>query len=152
MRLLRGRVPQVLDPASYSFEIGKAALVRDGSDLGIVSTGLMTEHALDAAALLAREGISVGVLHVPTLKPFDAEAVQAFASSVRGVVTAENHVVRGGLASQVAEALFDAGLARPVERIGLKDAFVELGAVPTLAARNGLTPRAVVEAARRLVA
>lgn len=152
MRLLRGKVPRVLDPASYRFEIGKAALVREGSDVGIISTGLMTEHALDAAALLGREGLSVGVLHVPTLKPFDAEAVQAFASSVRGVVTAENHVVRGGLASQVVEALYDVRLDRPVARIGLGDVFVELGAVPTLAARNGLTPEAIAEAARGLVA
>lgn len=70
MRLLRGKVPRVLDPDTYRFEIGKAFVLREGSGVGIVSTGLMTEHALDAAAAL-----DAGVLHVPTLKPFDAETV-----------------------------------------------------------------------------
>ena len=150
MRLLRGKVSQVLDPKNYRFEIGKARLLREGTDIGIVSSGLMTEHALDAANALAGRGLSAGVLHVPTVKPFDAEAVRTFAASVRSIVTAENHVVAGGLATQVAEALFDARILRPLARVGLGDAFVELGAVPTLAERHGLTPSAIIEAALRL--
>src|SRR5690606_2413116 len=70
MRLLRGAVPVVLEPG-YRFEIGKARLLRDGTDVGIVSTGFMTERALDAADTLRKQGVSVGVLHVPTIKPFD---------------------------------------------------------------------------------
>jgi len=111
MRLLRGKVPVVLDAATYRFAIGKAARLREGGDVGIVATGLMTERALDAAAALARRGIDAGVLHVPTLKPFDADAVAAFAASVDRVVTAENHVKVGGLASLVVEALFERGIA-----------------------------------------
>lgn len=145
MRLLRGEVPVVLEPAR--FEIGRARLLRAGGDVGIVSTGMMTERALDAAEALAGKGIAAGVLHVATLKPFDAEAVAGFAAGVDRVVTAENHVVAGGLASQVAEAMFDAGVARPLRRVGLPDRFVECGAVPTLQARYGLTAAAIVEAA-----
>ena len=150
MRLLRGAVPVVLDDG-YRFEIGKARKLRDGTDVGIVSTGLMTERALDAAAALAKQGVSVGVLHVPTIKPFDTQAVVEFAASVGHLVTAENHVVFGGLASLVAEALFDAGIARPLTRIGLPDRFIECGAVPTLQSTYGLSLERVVETVRGLV-
>lgn len=144
MRLLRGNVPVVLDPG-YRFEIGKARKLRDGKDVGIISTGLMTERAIDAAAALARRGIAAAVLHVPTIKPFDAEAVAEFAASVDRVVTAENHVVVGGLASLVVETLFDAGKGRKVTRIGLPDRYLECGSVPTLQTRYGLTTEAVTD-------
>ena len=146
MRLLRGNVPVVLDPDSYRFQIGKAVRLREGGDFGIVSTGFMTERALDAAAELDRQGLRTGVLHVPTIKPFDAEAVAAFAASVDRLATAENHVIDGGLASLVAETLFDAGIARPLRRIGLPDRFIECGAVPTLQKRYGITTEALVAA------
>ncbi|HEX4768564.1 MAG TPA: transketolase C-terminal domain-containing protein [Lichenihabitans sp.] len=148
MRLLRGNVPVVLDPQAYRFAIGKAARLRAGADFGIVSTGLMTERALDAAAALDAQGIGTGVLHVPTLKPFDALAVAEFAASVDRLATAENHVVRGGLASLVAETLFDAGMTTSLTRIGLPDRFIECGAVPTLQTRYGLTTEALIAAGR----
>jgi transketolase len=138
MRLLRGKVAVVLEPATYRFTIGRAQRLREGSDFGIVSTGLMTERALDAAAALEKRGIRTGILHVPTLKPFDTEAVAAFAAAVDRLATAENHVVQGGLASQVAEVLFDHGVQRALTRIGLPDRFIECGAVPTLQKRYGL--------------
>ncbi|CAN7171146.1 transketolase family protein [Devosia sp. LjRoot16] len=144
MRLLRGAVPVVLEPG-YKFEIGKARQLRDGKDVGIISTGLMSERAIDAAALLEKRGVSVAVLHVPTIKPFDAGTVAAFAASVGQVVTAENHVMVGGLASLVVETLFDAGIVRKVTRIGLPDRYIECGAVPTLQQKYGLTVEAVVE-------
>jgi transketolase len=145
MRLLRGAVPVVLAPGAR-FEIGKARVLREGSDLGIVSTGLMTERALDAAAALSGEGLGVGVLHVPTIKPFDAATVTAFAAAHRRLVTAENHVAVGGLASLVVEALHQANLSRPVTRVGLPDRYIECGSVPTLQARYGLTTEALVAA------
>jgi len=144
MRLLRGTVPCVL-PADYRFEIGKARRLRDGADVGIIATGFMSERALDAAAALEGRGISVGVLHVPTIKPFDADAVAEFAASVGHVVTAENHVVSGGLGTLVVEAMFAARLMRPVTRIGLPDRFIECGSVPTLQARYGLTVDAMTD-------
>lgn len=144
MRLLRGAVPVVLEPG-YRFEIGKARPLRDGKDVGIISTGFMSQRAIDAATLLEKRGISVAVLHVPTIKPFDSDAVAGFAASVGQVVTAENHVVVGGLGSLVVETLFDAGIVRKVTRIGLPDRYIECGAVPTLQQKYGLTVEAVVE-------
>jgi transketolase len=143
MRLLRGSVSVVFKPG-YKFEIGKARRLREGSDVGIISTGFMTERALDAQDALQKQGISCGVLHVPTIKPFDADAVAEFAAGVGRVVTAENHVVVGGLASLVVETLFDAGIAKKVTRIGLPDRYIECGAVPTLQAKYGLTTDAVI--------
>jgi transketolase len=148
MRLLRGNVPVVLDPARYRFAIGEAREIRDGRHVGIVSTGLMTERALDAAELLAREGIEVGVLHVPTIKPFDAVSVVDFSGKVDMLVTAENHVTSGGLASLVAEALFDANARKRLLRIGLPDRFQPCGAVPTLQERLGLTAPRIADAIR----
>jgi transketolase len=144
MRLLRGAVPVVLEPG-YRFEIGKARQLRAGKDVGIISTGFMSERAIDAAAALEQRGMRVGVLHVPTIKPFDAEAVAAFAASVDRVVTAENHVVVGGLGSLVVETLFDAGVSRKVTRIGLPDRYIECGAVPTLQRKYGLTTEAMID-------
>jgi len=82
MRLLRGQVPVVLDPTTYQFEIGRAKRLREGSDVAIISMGLMTGRALEAAAHLAEERISAAVLHVSTLKPFDREAVLSLAARV----------------------------------------------------------------------
>jgi transketolase len=121
MRLLRGKVRRVFDPDSYRFEIGRANVLRHGNDVGIISSGLMTEQALEAAELLAGTGVSAGVLHVATVKPFDADGVASFAAGFRAVVTAENHVTRGGLATQVRECLYEAGELRPLAAVGLKD-------------------------------
>lgn len=145
VRLLRGNVPVVLDPKTYSFEIGRARELRSGSDIGIVATGFMTQRALEAAERIGKSGASVGVLHVPTIKPFDAEAVASFAAAVTRLVVAENHVASGGLASLVAEALFDRGVIKPLRRIGLPDRFIECGSVPHLQDRYGLSTDRMVE-------
>ena len=147
MRLLRGKVPVVFDPDGFDFVIGKARQVRDGHDVGIIATGFMTERAIDAAAALEAKGVSAAVLHVPCLKPFDTEAVIDFAGKVSRLVTAENHVVSGGLATLVAETLFGAGVTRPMQRIGLPDRFIECGAVPTLQKRYRITADDIVTAA-----
>jgi transketolase len=149
MRLQRASVPVVLDPARYQFRIGKAALLRDGADVGIISTGLMTARALAAAQHLATSGINASVLHVATWKPFDTAAVVGLARRVPALLSVENHVSGGGLASLVAEAVFDARLVRPLERVGLPDQFIECGSVSFLQSKYGLTPEHIVEAARR---
>lgn len=149
MRLLRGKVPVVLDE-DEPFVIGKAKSLRAGHDIGVVSTGFMTQRALEAARVLGPRGISVGVLHLPTIKPFDADAVVAFAAGVSRLVSAENHVVTGGLGSLVAEALFEAGSARPLTRIGLPDRYLECGSVPNLQTRYGITTEAMVETLGKL--
>jgi transketolase len=145
VRLLRGSVPVVLDPKTYSFSIGRARELRKGSDIGIVSTGFMTQRALDAAERLSKSGTSVGVLHVPPIKPFDAEAVAVFAASVAQLVIAENHVMSGGLATLVSEALFNRGVTQRVRRIGLPDRFIECGSVPHLQDRYGLSTDRMVD-------
>jgi len=135
MRLLRGLVPVVLDENTYQFEIGKARLLRDGNDVAIISTGLMTSRALEAAVTLADSGIAAAVLHVSTLKPFDRQAVLELLARVPRVVTAENHLITGGLASAVADAVTDAGLPIRLRRVGIPDCFCESGSLPYLAER-----------------
>lgn len=151
LRLLRGQVPVVFDPATHRFAIGAANLVRDGGDAAIISTGLMTGRALDAAATLAAEGINVAVLHLPTLKPFDQEAVLKLLTRVPRVVVAENHVIHGGLASAVADAVADAGLAVRLQRIGIPDCFCESGSLPYLVRRYAMDAPAIAAAVKRIV-
>ena len=147
VRLLRASVPAVLNPAGYQFVIGKAAVLKEGGDVGFISTGFMTERALDAAAELAKRGTQAGVLHVPTIKPLDTEAIARFAASVSHVLVAENHVSSGGLASQVAEVLYDSEVKTRMSRIGLPDRFIECGSVPTLQRRYGLTVDRMIDVA-----
>src|SRR5258708_7790827 len=99
MRLLRGQVPVVLDEYDYKFELGKAKLIRGGRDVLIISSGIMTMRALDAAKTLADDRVQAAVLHVPTIKPLDVETILSEAGqSGRLVVVAENHSEIGGLA------------------------------------------------------
>ena len=139
MRLLRGKVPVVLDPAVYQFELGKAKLLRDGGDVALISTGLMTARALDAATQLSNSAIHASVLHMGTLKPFDRDSVLSLAARVKNLVVAENHVVTGGLASAIADVLTDAGLSVRMKRVGIPDCFCESGSVPYLMKRYGMS-------------
>ncbi|MEI6083156.1 MAG: transketolase C-terminal domain-containing protein [Verrucomicrobiota bacterium] len=149
MRLLRGQVPVVLDAHKYQFEIGKAKLLRDGNDVAIISTGLMTGRALEAAVTLAAEGIAAAVLHVSTLKPFDRQAVLELLARVPRVVTAENHLITGGLASAVADAVTDAGLPVRLRRVGIPDCFCESGSLPYLAERYRMRAADIAEQAKK---
>jgi len=151
VRLVRGTVPVVLDPARYRFEVGKARQLREGRDVGIVSTGFMTDRALQAAERLAAQGIDAAVLHASTLKPFDAEAVVELAGSVTRLVTIENHVVSGGLGTAVAETLVDHRVRQPLTRLGLPDQWLECGSVASLQDKYGLTVDRLTEAIRGLI-
>lgn len=149
VRLLRGHVPVEL-PDTYEFIPGRAARLREGDgSVGIISTGYMTGRALDAAREAAAQGIEASILHVPTIKPFDTDAVLEFAGRHDRLVTAENHKKTGGLATLVTEAMFDAGVLRPVVRVGLEDGFFECGSQEYLEAKYGVdlprVVRAVVE-------
>ena len=137
--------PSVLQEYDYRFELGKAAMVRDGSDVLFVSTGLMTMRVLEAAKELARDRIDCAVLHVPTIKPLDVEAIRAAAAkSGRLVVTAENHTVMGGLGEAVAGELLRNGVFPRFRQIALPDEFLKAGALPTLHDLYGLSVSAVV--------
>lgn len=144
MRLLRGNVPLVLDEYGYRFELGRAQLIRDGRDVLVVSSGLMTMRALEAATALRADGVDVAVLHVPTIKPLDeATLLHEVRRGPRLVVVAENHSVIGGLGEAIAGVLLRAGLAPVFRQIGLPDAFLDAGALPTLHDRYGISTKAV---------
>jgi transketolase len=149
LRLLRGAVPRVLDEYDYRFEIGKAAELRTGRDAVLISTGLMTMRALQAAARLEADHVDVAVLHVPTIKPLDTEAILTAAGDTdRLVVTLENHTIRGGLAESVAATLAFAGQGTRIVPIALPDEFLAAGALPTLHDRYGLSTDRIVETVR----
>jgi len=140
MRLLRGNVPMVLDEYDYRFQLGKAALLRDGNDVLFISSGLMTMRTLEAAKALATDGIDVGVLHVPTIKPLDEAAIlQAASKPGRLVVVAENHSIIGGLGEAVAGLLMRSGVHPAFRQIALPDAYLDAGALPTLHDRYGIS-------------
>ncbi len=144
MRLLRGNVPLVLDEYDYTFELGKAKLIRDGRDALIVSSGLMTMRALEAAEALKADRVDVGVLHVPTIKPLDEETILREAGrGGRLVAVAENHSVIGGLGEAVAASLLRSGVTPKFRQIALPDEFLDAGALPTLHDRYGISTAAV---------
>ena len=145
MRLLRGKVPIVLDRYDYRFELGKAKLLRDGGDVLFVSSGLMTMRVLEAAERLAGDKIDAAVLHSPTIKPLDtATILKQCAVPGRLVVVAENHSCIGGLGEATAAALMRGGVAPAFRQIALPDDFLDAGALPTLHDRYGISTDAVV--------
>ncbi len=145
-RLLRGNVPVVLDEYDYQFELGKAKLLRDGAEVLIISSGIMTMRALEAPRRWPRDRIDVGVLHVPTIKPLDTDTILREARrSGRLVVVAENHTVIGGLGEAVATVLLTAGVTPPFRQIALPDAFLDAGALPTLHDRYGISTEVMAD-------
>jgi len=147
MRLLRGKVPLVLDRYDYRFELGHAKLLVDGSDALVISSGFMTMRALEAAEGLARDGVSAAILHVSTIKPLDTDTILAEARrGGRLIVVAENHSLVGGLGEAVGALLMREGIRADFRQIGLPDEFLDAGALPTLHERYGLSTDAVVGA------
>lgn len=147
-RLLRGKVPTVLTrhKPDYKFQLGRAQMIREGRDVLVISSGIMTMRALDAAEKLAADKVDVAVLHVSTIKPLDVATIRTEAAkSGRLVVTAENHTVNGGLGEAVAGCLMTAGIAPQFRMIGLPDEFLEAGALPTLHDIYGLSVDKVAE-------
>ena len=148
-RLTRDPCPVIFDD-TYKFELGKGVVLRQGKDVAIISTGVQTTRALEAAYILESQGISVYLLHLPTIKPLDTEAILAAAEATNRVVTAEEHSILGGLGGAVAEVL---GEKRPtwMVRVGLRDVFGESGPNDALLEKYGLTPQHIVAAATGLL-
>lgn len=142
VRNLRGKVPVTL-PDTYSFRFGAAQRLAEGTDVAVISTGSMTARALRAAEAARAAGVSAAVLHVPTIKPFDADAVLELAAAVDRVVVIENHQRSGGLATLVVEALYDEGVRVPVTRIGIDHRFNECGSQAFIEAQHGLDQPAI---------
>jgi transketolase len=149
IRLSRLPVPIVHD-SDYHFEIGKAALLRDGRDITLIANGVLVCQALEAAELLAREGISARVLNMSTVRPLDIEAVQAAATETGGIVTAEEHSVFGGLGGAVAEVVVTTHPV-PMRILGVPGVFAPTGSASWLLEHFGLTAQGIFDAARELV-
>ncbi len=149
MRLSRPNVATVHESPA-NLEVGKATLLKDGSDITIVACGIMVSEALTAADNLAKEGISAEVIDSHTVKPLDTSTIGRSAEKTGLVVTAEEHNIIGGLGGAVAEALSESHPVR-IERVGVRDTFGESGEHAELMVKYGLTSKEVGQAARRLV-
>ena len=146
LRLLRGQVPLVLDEFGYTFELGKAKLILNGADALVISSGILTMRALEAARALVADKVQIAVLHVPTIKPLDvATIVDACRKPGRLVVVAENHSIVGGLGEAVAATLLRAGVHPAFRQIALPDEFLDAGALPTLHDRYGVSTGEIVK-------
>lgn len=151
LRLKRGEIPVIFGP-EHEFSLSAPGLVKQGTEIAIVASGMMLSAALAAADILDEAGIDTKVINVPVIKPLNAGALIAHLSGMRAVITAENHSVIGGLGTAVAEALAEAGAGIALRRIGLQDTFAE-GArtAPALFKKYGLSTQNIVETAWRLL-
>lgn len=150
IRLGRSAVPTITDP-DEAFVIGKGKCLREGADVTLIACGMMVAVALDAAELLAAEGVSAAVIDMSTIKPIDRALIGEWAGKTGAVVTAEEHNVIGGLGSAVAEVL---ALDKPVpmEMVGIEDVFGESGTAAALVEKYGLTKEHIADAAKRAIA
>lgn len=149
LRVTRDVWPRV-SPEGYNFVLGKAVQVREGKDVTLIGSGMMTSQCVEAANLLAQSGIKARVLNMPTLKPIDVETLVKAAEETGGIVTAENHNVYGGLGSAVAEVLAEhaPGL---MMRVGIPDCYGECGENVELLCKYGMSPQHIAEAAHHIL-
>ena len=136
IRLCRMASPVINDPQSYKFEMGRGAVLREGTDVSIVATGLMVAFALEAAENLSRKGVEAEVINIHTIKPLDVDLLRASAKKTGRVVTCEEHSVIGGLGDAVLDAL--ATIPAPVHKVGVRDVFGESGPAGDLLVKYGL--------------
>jgi len=123
VRMLRGEIPRLFDRAE-PMKLGISRVLAEGSDITILSSGIMTEEAMRAVQVLRKRGLGVQHMHISTLKPFDdASVLEAVGRSRTGVITMENHTIIGGLGSIIAEKMAEVGMAKKLVRIGLRDTF-----------------------------
>jgi transketolase len=151
MRFGRFAVPNLTpELKDYKFEIGKGVTYREGRDVTIVANGYMVHLALEAADMLAKEGIDAGVINIHTIKPLDTELLTSAAKATGAIVTAEEHNVIGGLGAAVCEALAES-CPVPVLRVGVEDKYGRSGKVPELLELYGLTAENIAAKARLAV-
>ena len=143
LRLSRDVYPD-LYTADTKFELGKGAVVRDGSDVTVIACGLMVHKALEAAELMAEKGVSVRVVDMYSIKPIDRELILKCAAETGAIVTAEEHNIFGGLGGAVSEVLAWGGAAAPTEFVGLQDTFTESGKYGDLLHKYGIDAEGVI--------
>ena len=147
LRLKRGEIPVIFDD-DHEFSMSKAQVLTEGDDVALIANGMMLSAALAAAETLGTAGVSAKVLNVPVIKPIDEPTIIKAGRSVKAVVTAENHSIIGGLGSAVAEVMAEAGLGRPLRRIGLRDTFAEGSRIaPPLFQKYGMSTQHIIDAA-----
>jgi transketolase len=149
MRLAREATP-IITTKDTPFEIGRAYVYREGTDVTLIATGTMTYHILLAADILAKDGVQAEVIHVPTVKPLDEKTILASVKKTGCAVTAEEAQIAGGLGGAVAELLVENSPV-PMERIGMRDRFGESGNPPELIKHFGLTAHHIAMAAHKAV-
>ena len=150
VRLGRAAVNVINDKDTYKFELGKGVTLREGNDLTVVATGIMVDAALEAAEMLAKDGISARVINIHTIKPIDRELLVKAAKETGALVTAEEHSVIGGLGSAVSEVLTEE-YPVPVLKVGVQDKFGESGKPNELLEAYGLTAKNIVEKAKKAI-
>ncbi|HWG62382.1 MAG TPA: transketolase C-terminal domain-containing protein [Streptosporangiaceae bacterium] len=145
VRLKRGEIPLLFDD-DHRLSLDRAEVISGGEDAAMFASGMMLAPSLAAADLLGRHGVAVSVVNVPVIKPLDTQTVLDVSAAARVVVTAENHTIVGGLGTAVAETLAEAGLGRPLRRVGLRDTFAEgAGTGPYLFGKYGLSTQSIVD-------
>jgi len=150
VRLGRSKTP-VVYPSGCSFRLGKADTLREGADAAIIATGIMVYRAVEAADTLGKSGIRCRVLNMSSIKPIDRQAIDAAAVETGAVVTAEEHLLHGGLGSIVAQVLAS-GTPVPLASLGIKDTYCKSGKPEELLEANGLTAGDIVEAVKGVLA
>lgn len=150
LRLGRPAQPIIFNEETYSFELGKGSVIKDGNDISIISTGIMTSKALEAAAVLKEQGIDARVINIHTIKPIDKDILIKAAAETKGIVTVEDHNVIGGLGSAVAEVLVQNHPVK-MKMIGIEDKFGESGTPNELMQIFGLTVENIVSSAKNLL-
>jgi transketolase len=149
IRILRNEVPDVTDE-KQEFKIGKPSVIREGTDVTVFAHGYMIYKSLKAAETLEKEGVSLRIVNVSTLKPIDEKIIKKFASGVKGIVTVEEHTIIGGLASAIAFIL--RGTAIPMEAVAIQDCFGQSSLnYEQLLEHYGLTDTAIVKAVKKVL-
>ena len=144
MRFGRAACPVINDKPDYKFEIGKGTIVREGTDVTIVATGICVGNALEAADMLAADGISAEVINICTIKPLDKDIILKSVKKTGKVVTAEEHSVIGGLGSAVCDVLCEE-YPVPVKKIGMQDVFGESGSAAALVEKYKLDGKGIYQ-------
>lgn len=149
IRLLRKNAIKIYEEGS-TFEIGKGITLREGEDVTIIATGIMVNDALDAAEVLNNEGISAKVVNIFTLKPIDKDLIIKCAKETGALVTVENHNIINGLGSAVSEVISE-NIPVPLERVGIRDRFGQVGSVDYLKKTYGLTVEDIVKSCKKAI-
>ncbi|MHC4594038.1 MAG: transketolase family protein [Planctomycetota bacterium] len=150
MRLTRTEAPVLFDE-DYSPRIGKAVVLRQGTELTVLSTGLMLDRCLNAAEALSKEGIEARVMDMHTIKPLDTQSILKAAQETGAIVTVEEHSIIGGLGAAVAEVVTES-YPVPVRRVGIADQFTETGPYDDLLDHYGMSQKDILKAAHKVLA